>query len=413
MSAPFWINATFGAMPIGPVLRGLSGARTARALAAERFGLQVDALAVDELDDDYSPWVELSARAIEPNAFFECGFALSASRHFLHHGRPQFVGVWRNDETGRRLVGLFPTVTPGGGDNFTQIWLHKQAALATPLVDRAASPDVFGAYLDWLEAETGAAGALFPRIPAGGPALAALMEAARRHGRAVQILEQHARAALYPGETADDLWQRAAHRKGLKELQRRQRRLQEMGAIGFRQFRRRDEIRDATEQFLSLEASGWKAERGAFLSDPTLATFVRSATRLLAAEGKCQIYSLTLDEQPIAMTILIESQGRSCLWKIAYDERYRSQAPGVQLVYHVTSAQLARPEVDLTDSCAIANHPMIDHVWPDRVEVADVAVQLRSDAPRAFEDACAGERRRRQLRALAKRAVGFLGRKMS
>mgnify|MGYP000884397543 CR=1 FL=1 len=38
-----------------------------------------------------------------------------------------------------------------------------------------------------------------------------------------------------------------------------------------------DDVKQSTEEFLTLEASGWKRNRGAFLSEPALATFLRSA----------------------------------------------------------------------------------------------------------------------------------------
>ena len=66
----------------------------------------------------------------------------------------------------------------------------------------------------------------------------------------------------------------------------------------------------------------------------------------------------------------------------------------------------------MTDFRAIANHPMIDRFWPDRVAIADVAVQLRGavgfDAARRFDTL------RRGVRASAKRVyLRLLGREAS
>ena len=141
------------------------------------------------------------------------------------------------------------------------------------------------------------------------------------------------------------------------------------------------EIPRATEDFLALEASGWKAQRGALLGHPSLATFVRSATRLLAREGKCQIHSLELDGKPIAMGVVIESGGRAYFWKIAYDEAWRAQAPGVQLVYALTETQTQRAEIE-TDRFLRPPRP-----YDDRALLARAARRLRSDDP--------GEDRRR------------------
>ena len=66
----------------------------------------------------------------------------------------------------------------------------------------------------------------------------------------------------------------------------------------------------------------------------------------------------------------------------------------------------------MTDSFAIANHPMIDRFWPDRVAICDVAVQLRGAV--GFDAACRFDALRRGLRASAKRVyLRLLGREAS
>jgi hypothetical protein len=425
MPAPFWISKSIALELVAygqPRRQTLN--RSARAplaavdIASERNGFLVESLGVEEMDDDQAAWADLTTRALEPNAFFEPGFALSAARHFPVKSRPQFIAVWKREPLSgdRRLMALCPIMPPNPllGDGLASIWLHKQAALATPLVDKTEAVPALQAFLDWLEAATPAAGVVFPKTPRNGPVLAAIQAAAGASGRGARILDEYERAVLYPDSDPDELWTREATRKALKEMQRRQRRLEERGPVEFRQFRRREEVREATEDFLALEASGWKGDRGALLSHPSLTTFVRSATRLLAREGKCQIFSLTLSGRPIAMGIVIESQGRAFFWKIAYDESLRSQAPGIQLVYQLTKAQLGKTGIDLTDSCAIANHPMIDKFWPDRFAICDVAVQLRRDRDGAFANACRKETMRRRLHAIAKGAASrLLGRKAS
>ena len=217
---------------------------------------------------------------------------------------------------------------------------------------------------------------------------------------------------LAPGSDPDELWTRGAGKKALKDLQRRRRRLAEQGAVEFSIASSPKEVRDALEEFLTLEASGWKGKSGALLADPALSAFSRGATRLLAREGKCRVARLTLAGRPLAMGVVIESRGRAYFWKIAFDEEFRAQAPGIHLLYELTRAQAARADIDMTDSCAIANHPMIDRFWPDRVAIADVAVQLRGAV--GFDAACRFDTLRRGLRASAKRVfLRLLGRKAS
>ncbi len=367
-------------------------------------------LSPQTIDAARAEWAALGARALEPNVFFEPGFALAAARHFPPDERPRFIAL-RDPRGG--LAAIFPLAPSGlsGGPGLLRLWRGDLAALATPLVDRDRAPQALAAFLDWAARSSPASGALFPRMTLGGPFHAALVAAAAQGGRRVEILESFARAALSPGGSADGKCAEAGGRKKLNEIRRLQRRLAERGRVEVEVARAPGEVRTAVEEFLALEASGWKAGRGAFLSEPARATFLRSATRLLAAEGLCRIAALRLDGRAVAMGILLESQNHSYFWKIAYDEARRGQAPGIQLVAALTALQLARPEIALTDSCAIANHPMIDRLWPERIAIGDVAVSLHDEG---FDSAVARENARRRIREFAKRAAArLLKRKVS
>jgi CelD/BcsL family acetyltransferase involved in cellulose biosynthesis len=360
-------------------------------------------LSLAQMEAARSEWTRLAAQALEPNAFSAPGFLLAAARHFPSVERPRFI-VLRGDDG--RLFGLFPLASAGlsGSDGFIRLWRGVLSALATPLIDPARPAETIAAFLDWAEEGSSAAGVLFPRLCAGGAFRAALGEAARGR-RDLALLETHARAALAPGGSADEKFVQAGGRKRFNEIGRARRRLGEMGVVAVDLAVSPMDIKSAAEEFLTLEGSGWKAGRGALLSEAPLATFLRSATRILAEDGLCRIAALRLDGRPIAMAILFESGNRSYCWKIAFDERYRAQAPGVQLVYELTRLQLAREEIELTDSCAIANHPMIDRLWPDRLEICDAAVSLRAAA---FDAACRAELARRRARDFAKRAALLL-----
>lgn len=398
-----------GATAARPTPRLVAGAD----LEAPRHAFEVAELSLEQIDATQAEWADLAARAIEPNAFYEPGFTLAAARHFPLRARPRFIVVWgRPTDGARRMLGFFPIVTanPLLGDGLIRLWLHKLTALATPLVDRDDAAGVIDAFLFWIEERSFAAGVVFARTQLNGPFHAALAEAAGREGRNKLVLESHERAALVsgPADAADDLCLRASSRKSVKRLYRMRRRLERLGDVDFIVSASPDDVRRATEEFLTLEASGWKRNRGAFLSEPALATFLRSATRLLAREGLCKIYALRLDGRAVAMAIVIESQGRSFWWKIAYDESYGAHMPGVQLAHELTKAQLSRPEIELTDSCANANHAMIERVWPDRICVGDLAVQLQRGRALEFQASCRKARRRAELRALAKRAASGL-----
>ena len=104
------------------------------------------------------------------------------------------------------------------------------------------------------------------------------------------------------------------------------------------------------------------------------------------------------------MGIVLMSGDQAFLWKIAYDERFAALSPGVQFIIDFTLRQTADRTVATTDSCAIPDHPMIDRLWPDRLEIADVLLAPSAARAEAFAAAARRERIRRRLRAFAKRA---------
>jgi CelD/BcsL family acetyltransferase involved in cellulose biosynthesis len=390
-------------------LEAYDGAGAASARRGD--GLYMQALGVEELEGNLRAWRELAARALEPNVFFEPAFALSLARHGPLKAKPRFIGVWRGENFSRRLVGLFPMAPsrPWLGRGLAALWLDKQMALATPLLDRDCAVEVLEHFFGWLGETQCAKGVLFQRLVKDGPVHRAILAAAHE----ARTLEAFERAALLKGSDRDELCVRGASRKTLKDLHRRRRRLTEEGEVEFSLVSAPRETRAAAERFLALEASGWKRRSG-FLSHPSLAAFFRSATRLLAREGKCHIASLMLNGRALAMGVVLESQDRAFFWKIAYDEAHRASAPGIHLVYELSAALATRENIAMTDSCAIANHPMIDRFWPDRMKICDVAAPARGAIRAQFERSCDEELLRRRLREQAKHwAIRLFGRKES
>jgi hypothetical protein len=76
----------------------------------------------------------------------------------------------------------------------------------------------------------------------------------------------------------------------------------------------------------------------------------------------------------------------------------------VQLVCDLTENLLAQPTPLRVDSCAAPGHPMIDHVWRERLGLADRLVRLGPQQGLAFSRACRLERARRAAIAGLKRA---------
>ena len=315
-------------------------------------------------------WRDLAARALEPNVFYHPAFALAAAGPF--GAGVGAVTVWSK---ARRLVGLFPGRIArrryGVPMPVFVGWTHPYAPLGDPLVDREEADAAIGAFLDHLSTSAELPALLLLPMLTDGPVAAAFARAlvGRRGHRTTY--GRHQRAQLVPGDRTGYL-DRSIGAGRRKELRRQRRRLAEQGPLEVSSARDTAEIAAALEDFLTLEAGGWKGRAGTAARDHAeVATFMRSAVTNLAAAGHARVDRLVHAGAPIAATITLRSGATAWLWKIAYDENTARASPGVQLTLDLTASFLANQTISRVDSCATADHPMIDHVWRERLNLAD------------------------------------------
>jgi Acetyltransferase (GNAT) domain len=358
--------------------------------------LEVEWRPLAELASIASDWRALAARALVPNVFYEPAFALAAQPVF---GRD--VGatlVWSRGAT-RRLLGLFPSRTE-----------RYRYGLPWSIVDREAAETVLGSWLEHI-ANHQPRLLLLPMFPQDGVLANAFDAALARRGGASIAFAAHERALLSPAGGRADYIERALPHKKLKELGRQLRRLGDDGAVAWNTARDRAAIETALADFLALEEAGWKGRAGtAAARNPSLRAFLEAAVAALAHEGKAEIIRLMLAERAIAVLIVLRSGDTAWCWKIAYDEQHARASPGVQLILEATKTLLAEPGLAQVDSCAAPDHPMIDHIWRERLPLADRLVQPGPHGGAAFAFTRALEAARTVTIAAARHARDLLRR---
>jgi CelD/BcsL family acetyltransferase involved in cellulose biosynthesis len=234
------------------------------------------------------------------------------------------------------------------------------------------------------------------------PVNGALWETVAAESGRLVVLDTWQRAVLRPGGTYAQWFETSFDRKRRKEYRRLQARLAERGSLEVTCFEAGDDTLAWVDQFLTLEAAGWKGRRGtAMNADSRTATAFRDAVRDLAAAGRLRFWKLALDGKPIAMMFAIVDGSEAWLGKIAHDETLAKYSPGVLLILQATERIFAEGLTQV-DSCAIPDHPMINHLWRDRLQVADVMIATHDVSAITFKAAVAAERLRRRLRAAAK-----------
>jgi CelD/BcsL family acetyltransferase involved in cellulose biosynthesis len=367
------------------------------------FGYRVEMLPPEAAARHADDWRDLAARAIETNPFYDPAFLLPALRHLPNGAGVRIVVARRNVDGVWRLVGLCPIVAPGGGRlaSAARGWRDPLTALGAPLLDRRFYKGAFDAMLHWLAQDYPRAAALnLPMVRLDGELARMLRGRSQRLGGPLKVFDAHERAVLGP-EASSAVGLSAKAQRNLARLRRR---LGERGAVGLDIAASAADIGPAFERFLALEAGGWKAGRGALAHDPRLAAFAREAIAAFAAQGACRIFSLTLDGAPIAMGIVLASGGAAAFWKTAYDESFATFSPGVMLAAALTDSLARETTFAHVDSCAAADHPMIDRLWKRRMRVGDAMIATRPRVTPSWRVVDLGEQTRRALRGWAKHA---------
>jgi hypothetical protein len=379
----------------------LAIARARRAAAADRYAanaFSTEWRTLPDLRTIANELRELADRALEPNIFYEADFVLEAANVF---GRDAgAVLVWSGTSP-RKLLGFFPAriETQRYGLSLPVLvgWTHPYAPLGTPLVEREAAEQVIAAWLAHISGDPDLPGVLLmPFVQPSSPFAAELHTILRRGGIPSADLNIRQRAMLAPRGDRLMYVERTlgAHRQG--KMRRVVRGLGEAGALLFTTGTEPDAVVQAVDDFCEIEARGWKGDAGsAVLHHEDIRRFMRNAMRGLAERGKASVSRILIDGHPIAAGIVLRSGDTAWFWKIAYDEAYERYSPGVVLTLAITENLVEDATLLRTDSCAIPNHPMIDHIWRERLGLCDRLIGVRSNA------AFASVRRLERLRGAA------------
>ncbi|MDP8997603.1 MAG: GNAT family N-acetyltransferase [Pseudomonadota bacterium] len=194
-------------------------------------------------------------------------------------------------------------------------------------------------------------------------------------GAHVRFTQQWQRAALLVNGSFEEWLARNFDHKRRKEFKRLRKRLSEQGELKLESLNPNSNFTTFVEDFVQLEAQGWKGQRGTALGiqDGKTSTF-RQICEGLHYTGRLRFWVLRFNSRPIAALFGVVCGTQAQIIKIAYDESFAKYSPGVLLVLDATQAFFAEPDVELVDSCAIPDHPMINRIWRDRIGIGDVLV---------------------------------------
>ena len=133
-----------------------------------------------------------------------------------------------------------------------------------------------------------------------------------------------------------------------RNLRRQGKLLARRGAVSVTFARAGNELDAAFEDFLRIEASGWKGTAGratAIGLHPHLRDFYGELKTRFAATNTCLIALLKVDGVAIAAQFCLFAGQTLSIQKIAYDETWRAEAPGSQLLLKMIEYCCAEPGI--------------------------------------------------------------------
>lgn len=357
----------------------------------------------------------LSRRSIEPNVFFDPRFFVPAMPRL--DDRSVRLMVLRDEGEARsRLRLLMPytieRTSPVRGVQTIRAWVHPFGRLGTLPLDGDDPDETLASFFEMLAApEAGLPDVLvLPETRTDGPFAAALRRVTEAAGLPMATVDAFERAGLVKFDTADYLAMPPTSSRRRREFNRQRRLLQAHGPVGFRVAREAESVRLALEDFLTIEASGWKGKaRSAMVLDRYRAAFAREAVNALAEDGRARVYTLLVGDRPIASLVALIQAGQAFAWKTAYDESFAKASPGQQLMAETTRALIADPAIKAADSCAMPDHFVMNRFFPERLPVATFVIGLKPDTGKSVDAAVKGIARAKRSRNFLRIAREWVG----
>lgn len=350
----------------------------------------------------------LSRRVMEPNVFFTARVLVPAMPRIDDRSLRFALIRDENEQRSRmRLLMPFSIEKPGFavGPSVLRIWANMFGPLGTPLVDAEDSAETIENLLMALANPDLRLPRVLvlPELRLNGIFARTLKAIALSQDLPVALSDQYSRPFLESKLDGDAYLRASLGSHHRRDIARQWRRLESLGELEYIVARHPDEVQIQLEEFLTLEAKGWKGrKRTAVVSDRFRAAFTREAVANLAEVDGVRIHALRLNGRIIASIIVFITSGEAYTWKTCYDEDLSKYSPGKLLAARLTEWHLDDININRTDSCAIEDHPLMSHLWSEREEMGTMIIGLTSNSDRDVRQVATQAHLYRNTRNLAR-----------
>lgn len=310
-------------------------------------------------------WEALAAAAAAPTPFYEPWALLPA----LEADPAPFLCV--AVEANGALAALFP-LEPAPRYRRLPLralrsWRNRHQLLCTPLVRKGFEAASLDALLRFL-GKLGSIVELDYLVVEGEM---------RRALQAWTVSASFERALLRRTASAEAYLAGALDGNTRRELRRKERRLKEAGRVEYVRLAPGGDVARWIEDFLRLEASGWKGKAGGALACSAAGRrYAEALFRGAFERGRLLAGGIDLDGRPIAREMCLVAGEGAFSFRIAYDEALGRYAPGLLGELHTVRVLHEHPVLQWVDSATGSENVTIGKLWKDRVRVERVAAAL-------------------------------------
>ena len=331
-----------------------------------------------ELRSREQAWDFLARNSLWQNPSFESNYLLPALTHLANESVRVLVVEDTQAEKHQSLVGLIPVESKSIYRlpfKAAEIWKHDQCFDTTPLLLKKHASQTWRLICEKL-VEDGFKLLSLDTVSAETKVDAVFDVAEQEQGIVRFQRDHYQRAAFLPAASVDDYVQKHVSKSIRKNTKRLLRRLEDRGTITWETSDDSSDFEQLAEDFLRIEASGWKGTEGtALASAKSTKAFYKELVGESAKVGKARFLSLKLDGRPIAMLSDIQSGQFVYSYKTAYDEEFAKFSPGQQV--EVKNLEfLHRDGIQFGDSCTATENSAINRIWGQKLAFQDLILSL-------------------------------------
>jgi len=331
-------------------------------------------------------WEDLSRNALDENPYFSPAYMLALLDNLECSSNIRALAVYQN----AILVGFLPFIADRwhwlGASSVNRAWVNPYITLTIPLVARNRAHEIVETLITAMN-EQGANGSfwLFDNFNLNGPVGKLFAEILKDKNLPSKTFDEFERATLDQGSTFDQHMIDHVSKKRRRNLKRNRRRLGELGKLEMRSFTGGAELESAVEDFLTIEASGWKGQRGTALAcKENLAAFARRAFGDNQKNPITRADVLYLNDKSIAVSLAIYTGKTAFTLKCTYDENYRTFSPGLLLEQDIIEDFLKTRWVERLDSATAPGGHVVQGLWNNSIRVGSLL--LCADSSKSSEN---------------------------